>query len=270
MSAKIERELTSRRASVRRSMPIVSRTNQWSRCAASAASAASTWAASPAVLEDPAAERELVGAQQQDRVVELARHRERPPRRAGGLDRRHRRCRRLRGRAHRDRRRAQCAVEAHVDVLVVVSPRRRSCARAAAARTPRARLRAVGQRGERLRALADRRGERLRLSRVRRSAAIPARALRERPRSACRTRRRGRGARGACRRRASARRCRAAHRAAALRAGSPPSCGRRPAGSRRRRAPARSRRRRWCRCRPRRTGGRSSPRRPRCRCGSRW
>ena len=105
---------------------------------------------------------ELVGAQEEDRVVELARHRERPPRRAGGLDRLHRRRRRLWGRAHGDRRRAQRSVEAHVDVLVVVArvvdPARER--RQGHAARP---LRAVGQRGELLRALADGRGERLRL-----------------------------------------------------------------------------------------------------------
>ncbi len=72
-------------------------------------------------LHEPRADVEFVGAQRQDRVVQFARHRERPPLGPGGLDAsdvgRLRRCRT----ANRERGRAPCAVDGDIDVPVVVT-----------------------------------------------------------------------------------------------------------------------------------------------------
>ena len=167
--------VTSRRASVRRSMPIVSRTNQWSamrgraprpRRARARRRPRSSGSSVPSV--------ELVGAQQQDRVVELARHRERPPRRARGVDRRRLDgCRRRAGARTVIVACARCAVERARRRAGSGSPRRRSCARAASASTPRVPAGGRPVAASACARCADRRGELPAVSRVRRSAAIP-------------------------------------------------------------------------------------------------
>ncbi len=70
-------------------------------------------------LQDPGADVELVGAQREDRVVELARHRERPPARALRFDALEVDGRGARRSVRRDRRRAPRVVEHDLHELVV-------------------------------------------------------------------------------------------------------------------------------------------------------
>jgi len=160
-----------------------------------------------------------------DRVV-----RARAPSRAATTTRRrprslHRRRRALRGRAHGVVAARSARSKRTSDVLVVVA-RVVDRARERPSRPRRVPLRAVGQRGELLRALATVAAN-TGASHVRSISRTPARVLRARPRSACRTRRRV-----AAHAALSVTRVRppvpAARRAVAPRAGSPPSCGRRP------------------------------------------
>ena len=65
---------------------MVSRTSQWSWCASSVASIASTAAASPWVLIEPHPDVDLVGAHRQDGVLQFACQGQRVPGGAGGFD----------------------------------------------------------------------------------------------------------------------------------------------------------------------------------------
>ena len=97
ISANSVRDVTSRRASVRRSMPIVSRTSQWSLCSIERrVDRQHRGRRRRAVLITHVPMSSSLVRSDQDRVVELARHRERPPRRAGRRWRR--RCRAARRR----------------------------------------------------------------------------------------------------------------------------------------------------------------------------
>ena len=78
--------MTSRRLSVRCQYSVTSRTSQSLACSARTASTARTAAGSPCVAERPRAELQRVGPQVQDRVVQRAAQRERPPRSAGRGD----------------------------------------------------------------------------------------------------------------------------------------------------------------------------------------
>ena len=91
ISANRLRDETSSRRSVRRSRPIVSRTSQWSAMRQQRRVHRQHRGGVALGLEQPGADVELVGAHRQDRVVELARQRQRLPVGAGGLDAR--RCR---------------------------------------------------------------------------------------------------------------------------------------------------------------------------------
>jgi hypothetical protein len=87
MSANRLRLDTSRRLKVRRSRPVVSRTSQWPAWAlSSVASSASDGGGVAAGLQQPGADLRLVGAHLEDRVLQFARHRQRIPGGAGGLD----------------------------------------------------------------------------------------------------------------------------------------------------------------------------------------
>ena len=105
-----------------------------------APAASRRWRASPshraAVCSTRGAELRLVGAQQQDGVVELARHGERPPLRARREDAVERRAAPRVGPAHGQRRGAARAVECRHRPSDSDSRSRRSRARAAAARRP--------------------------------------------------------------------------------------------------------------------------------------
>ncbi len=196
------REDTSSRCKVRRSRPIVSRTNQWSRCAAMAASQASTGLMSPRGLQHQGADLRLVGAQQQHRVVQLARHRQRPPTGAGGDECRARSPGRsfAPGRSQSPSRRARHARSgprpSDTDSRSRVDRRVRAAAvprlSASAGRSLRC--------GERCGALGDQlrkaRGRRDPIDQLPRLGAIGAHALRR----SCRTHRRGRAAPCVCRR----------------------------------------------------------------------
>ena len=231
---------------MRRSMPIVSRTNQWSLCASSVASTASTASRRPR-SSGPGADVELVGAQRSGsrrraRAPSRAATRSRPPRRSrrrpsaarrSGALHGERRGARARGRSRRRRARSAAASSS----IGALERRQRDALRVGAAgrssRRARARARCTARRE---------------LLPAWRSSSTSRHSLRALAAHAF-----GGGAEDVGEvaahlalvgQRASARRCRAARRAAAPRAGSPRASGRRPARSRRRRAPARSRRRR--------------------------
>ena len=214
------REETSSRASVRRSMPMVSRTSQSLRCSSMTASAASTGSAIARGLQQQQAELQFVDAQHQDRVVEFARHRQRPPLIAGGVDRVDRlRLRRLRARARSSVTVRARAVERHVHVLVVIAvvvdralERRQLDAFGVRPDGSSLPASACACAAHQLRKLRRRR-------RCRPPGPTPWRARPSRRRDWCRTGRRGRGAPCACRPRASGRRFPAARPAAALQAG---------------------------------------------------
>src|SRR5262249_61967182 len=72
-------------------------------------------------VEGPGAAVEVVGAQHQDRIVQLARHRERPPFVSRGVDGVGGGGDVLPWREHGDRRGALFAVDLHVDVVVVIA-----------------------------------------------------------------------------------------------------------------------------------------------------
>ena len=87
MMAYILREETSSRAKVRRNMPMVSRTSQSFRLLQhDTASDASTASMLPVGLQQQQSKLQLVDAQHEDGVVEFARHAQRPPLIAGGVD----------------------------------------------------------------------------------------------------------------------------------------------------------------------------------------
>ncbi len=175
--------------------------------------------ASPAVLSSQVPMFGLVGAQVQDRVVELARH--------GAAATRRRRPPRSRATS------AGCGACGARTGSVAAAPRaidgHRRHARSAAVRllvrarcgAARRRARAAGARSRRR---AAQRALRIAAWNCRRlgdgvdQPPVDLARCRARLRWSCRRCRRGRGARGACRSGASARRCRAARRAAALRA----------------------------------------------------
>ena len=149
-------------------------------------------------LQQQRAELRLVGAQHQDGVVELARHRERPPRGARSLDLADGRAASASGAAT-----VSVAVRAarsndDIDLAVVIAARRRCGARAAAARRPWRRP-AGRLRGERAGALAAPPRRSAAAARRRRRGSMPWRGRRARPRPWCRTGRRGRAAPCACR-----------------------------------------------------------------------
>ena len=204
---------------MRRSRPMVSRTSQWSWCASSVASIASTAAASPSVLIS-----QVPMSSSLVRIDRIASSSSRASasgyqaapaasmpamsvgcgagRRLDGAGRG------ALGAVDLDRRRSGSAAR-----------RPRSCAAAASASTPLRVGRPVALRGELQRALLHLRARRPPAWRCRRPGASPWPSGRARLRWWCRRCRPGRGAHGACRSRGSGRRCRAARRAAAPRAG---------------------------------------------------
>ena len=115
------RDVTSSRASVRRSMPIVSRTNQCAWCRSSVASAASTCEASPAVFRtqvpmSSSFVRSSRIASSSSRAIASGHH-DAPAATIGPRPSAGERFRRR----DRDGRTARAAVDAHVDMLVAVA-----------------------------------------------------------------------------------------------------------------------------------------------------
>ena len=136
ISANSVRDETSRRASVRRSRPIVSRTNQWSLVREQRRVDREHGRGVALGLQHPGADVELVGAQRAGSRRRARAPSQRPPGGAGGLDAgdvgRLRAARRL----DRERRGAPRAVDRDVDVLDSGARRRRSLRSSGVSATP--------------------------------------------------------------------------------------------------------------------------------------